>query len=1539
MAVHDTYENVKISLRYQSGISDEQAVAVAELLSEQLSLALSEPGLEISQVGSVSSGDKQQMATWSKRTPYNNACIHDVISSQARKQPTATAVHAWDGEFDYAELDTLSSRLACHLRMLGVGPEVSVPFCIEKSAWTIVILLGILKAGGAFVPLEPNDPIARKRRIISMVRASVLITSETYSHTFEGLVESVVDLDEKLKEKLGEATAHDTAPADVKPHNTAYIIFTSGSTGEPKGIIMEHGSFSTSVTEHGGTLGMDSNSRVLQFAAHVWDISLAEMMTPLVHGGCVCIPSDHDRMNNLIPAIEALRVNWAILTPTFARSIKPRDVPNLTTLVLAGEAIGQDTVQTWLPHVRLINGYGPAECCILSTVTGSWEQWMSHECIGRAVGGDCWVVHPQDINRLAPIGSIGEILIEGPCLAREYLGDPGQTASTFITDPKWSTPSPRPRRFYRTGDFGTQNRDGSISFKGRRDDQIKVRGQRLEVGETESRLMLCDLAQHVIVTLPATGAFQSQLVAVLTLEGSANGSVSTTIELVTTHDGKTVERLSTIKQYATQWLPAHGLPTVWLIIMEMPRTTSNKLDRGKVQRWIQNQRWDAQANCPGSAGSIDQPKTPMEIRLRDIWHEVLNVPAQQIGRESSFFRLGGDSISAIQVISALRVHGVSLSIQDLLRHKTVKEVALRATADVSGAPALQHPADVNEPFELSPIQKLHMNRCVTAREPFYQDFLLDIRSPISKDDLVAALHTVVDHHAMLRTRFERSDDGVWKQLISPHSAQAYRMCLHTLDGPDEDHIAKLAGETIASLDLRSGPVFGVDFIHLSSGEQILFLAAHHMVIDLLSWRILLRDLEDLLRGAKSLPVSTESFQAWTRLQAAHVLEAKLEPRASLPFNVPATDYKYWGMDEVPNLECDILFERFTLDQDCTAALLGSANDAYGSEPLDLLLASAIFSFAKIFDDRMVPAIFNESHGREPWDPSIDLTRTVGWFTTFHPIVVAPDGLRGIAEAVSTMKDTRRRIPSNGWAYFASGCLTREGADSMAEHLPSELQFNFAGLYQQLERSDSLLRRRAKRSADFKIAPSSLPRFSLLNIEAWVDNKSLTISVGYNKHTRHQDRLRQWTISMARTLKSISMEFPKTLPTLTLSDVPLLRATYHELHSITDELRKLGISQMGDIESIYPVSPMQEGLLLARMRQRNYYNCRFFARLTPSTAQPQSPIQVSSLSTAWQRLADRHAILRTVFIEASTKSGYFVQVVLRRSQVEVFFTSGRDNPEALRHLTEHDLMKQDISRPSHRLGISQSMEDGSVFCRLEISHALVDAASILMIWKDLCDAYADALPTQPAPTYESYIEYLQRKSTTSTLEYWKTYLEDADPGRFPVLVDKTADERADDLLPERIMVPFAEVSELRSFCTRSNLTPASVFQVAWALVLRSYTGNDSVCFGYLSSGRDLDIKDIQNIVGPLISMMILRVDLSDQTNLVGILEKAQRDYIDSLPHRASLAQVQRSIQAASLFNTAMSVQSQKSHQNSTESGSFEITPLPGEDPTEVYDSFR
>ncbi|PLB45140.1 acetyl-CoA synthetase-like protein [Aspergillus steynii IBT 23096] len=882
-----------------------------------------------------SKGDHQELEQWNRKVPERvDRCVHELIAERCQSQPDAAAVCAWDGDFTYTELDRLSSVLAAHLSELGVGPEVFVSLCFEKSRWTTVAILGVIKAGGAFVLLDPSHPRAWLQAICHMVSARVTIASVKQKGIAAELPGHPVLLGTE-ENKWREHTQAAISPA--RPDNALYAVCTSGSTGSPKGTIIEHASFCTSASSYSRASHLTSQSRVFQFSAYAFDASIIENLTTLLVGGCICVPSDGARQDHIGAAASQLGATWAELTPSTARLLQGEDLATVETLVFIGEPVTAADI-TRRGKVKLVNAYGPAECSAISSVQSSIRTQDTRN-IGQGAGCVHWVVDPQDCETLLPIGAIGELVIEGPVVGRGYLNSPEKTAAAFIDPPAWlrkfrgDTFTSQANCVYRTGDLVQYAADGSLRFIGRKDTQVKLRGQRIELNEVEVYThQYFPGAQDVVaevVTLTETG--RQILVAFVCLDMKTNchekGIVAPPTDIFRAAIPTAEARLHDV-------VPSYMVPAVFLQLAAIPLTTTGKTDRRRLRSYATAL---SEIELYSVAASVKRaPTTVAEQILQRLWTRVLNVSPDAIGADDSFFRIGGDSITAMQLSALARTEGFTLSVSDIFHYKTV--AGLAPLLDMKGQqPSLDAEELCDVLFELSPIQSLFFETVPNGADYFNQSFLIPLAGPVASHELACAIPMIVDHHPMLRARFSQRSDGTWYQAVCTDSDTSYRYHHSVVTSLQE---AKPVMQTSQqSLGMRNGPLFSVDLIDISPDEQqYIFLVAHHLVIDLVSWRIVLGDLEDILQNGHVYGIKPFPFQAWCELQAEYA-HNHLGPTEAFPSRLPPAVLDYWGTNTRQNTWDTAIHCSFTVSERITSILFGKANDALNTQSVDIFQAA------------------------------------------------------------------------------------------------------------------------------------------------------------------------------------------------------------------------------------------------------------------------------------------------------------------------------------------------------------------------------------------------------------------------------------------------------------------------------------------------------------------------------------------------------------------------------------------------------------------------
>ncbi|KAJ5057940.1 nonribosomal peptide synthetase 9 [Bipolaris maydis] len=772
-----------------------------------------------------------------------------LIELSVQKMPQATALISRDA----------ACRLAKYLEQAGIRRGQLVPICFEKSPGAVITMVALWKLGAAYVPLDPAHPLQH----IAIVSASNKIL-------VQDIVRRVITVDPTL------LSATDVVfESRSQPRDTAFVIFTSGSTGRPKGVVHVHSAVCSSALRHGPAMSISQATRALQFGSYTFIVSTFELFTPLIFGGSICIPSEQDRQTDIQSALRAFKVNWAIFTPSFARSLSTEDTP-LHTLVLAGEPVQDDIMDRWAPKVDLISIYGTSECSVC--ITGRMVHGQTpRNCIGRATGSLSWIVDPMDHNRLLPIGAVGELVIEGPSLAQGYLGEPDRTQFAFIEDPSWvhlvGPKSLQRRRFYKTGDLARYYDDGTVHLVGRADMQVKVRGQRVELAEIESHL--CQMSPSISLKFAVSLIFPrgTPMLAAFIARQSGFGPefpYDFSHKPEPASKAELLELAMQLSKRLAMMLPSYMIPAVFLPLAYMPLTASGKMDRRKLATFGSTLSHTQLAELARGMGRI-VPLTAMEMELESLWSRVLVLRPGAVGADDNFFHWGGDSIQAIRLSQAARRQGFVLAVQDILANPTLSDMAKHMTPTIGSGTVDPRPFELfqcnvgeearaaiavvldleegteklDDAYPCTPLQEGLMALSAKLSGSYVARHTLNLPATISTQQFQDAWQRVVDSHAALRTRIAE--------------VEGFGMIQAVLSGPIKWQKAEDL-ESYLTLDeqrpMWMGDPLARHAIIQSNNHSALYhyvLTIHHAIYDGLSLPILLQDLNEALRGTGIKP--------------------------------------------------------------------------------------------------------------------------------------------------------------------------------------------------------------------------------------------------------------------------------------------------------------------------------------------------------------------------------------------------------------------------------------------------------------------------------------------------------------------------------------------------------------------------------------------------------------------------------------------------------------------------------------------------------------
>jgi amino acid adenylation domain-containing protein/non-ribosomal peptide synthase protein (TIGR01720 family) len=1022
------YRDRHVSLRLEgrSSVLSEQFL---DNFGRHLSKAVEGIGCLDASIGSVPLIDEAERdrlvesLAWSRREAHGGATVLDLFRERAASAPEHAAILSSDGRFSYAELEDTSSRLAQFLRSeYGVRRGDVIGVLAPRSELWVIALLGILKAGAVYLPLDPEYPPERIRFMAEDAGAKSLLIHSDFLPVVTGITGTrlfALDLQLEMLAEAGGLTSR------AAPEDAAYIIYTSGSTGWPKGAVLGHDGLLNMAVHHVESFGFDETDRLTQFYSPCFDGSILEVFVALLSGATLVMAGpevikDPAQFSSYIAAQGVTTVN---APPMYLETLDWEKLPQVRRVISAGDQAKAETARRLIRNRTYNNSYGPTEATVCATNyrADASITYGSRIPVGRPLRNVAVYLLDDGLN-LVPEGTVGEVCISGVGLARGYLNRDELTAASFVANP--FVPG---ERLYRTGDLGVWLPDGNLELTGRKDTQVKVRGFRVELGEIESQLLQHGDVKEAVVVVREEGPGGKRLVAFVSVAGTVSDE--------------------TLREHLKARLPAFMIPSSFVLTNEMPLNRNGKIDRRALATMPLNE--------PGRSSRYAPPETPVQETLARIWGTVLG--RESIGIHDNFFELGGDSIMVIQVVSCAHQEGLKLSSQQVFDHPTIAGLSDFALA-AEGFSVEQ--GELSGPAPLTPIQRWFFGQPFKSRHHYNQSVTLEVPSALPAEVCEQALDLLARHHDALRLRFSESG-GVWEQAYAEAEAKppfAVTDLSRLAPSAQTARLEAEAAELQASLDLSSGPLFRMHLFKLGDDRpsRLLFII-HHLAVDAVSWRILLEDFYAACRSLQAgLPVQLSPKTSSLRDWAARLQEFSNNDPLDRPYwlnearwsppRLP-TDYEAAPEKNTVAAQASMTVE---LSEQETHDLLQEAPRAFNTQINEILLTALLLTLQEwTGQPRLLVTL--EGHGREDLFDDLDISRTVGWFTSTYPLLLEAVAGGSPTETLKSVKEQIRAVPLRGVGYGIARYLSsdRGYVESLESQPPAEVLFNYLGQIDQL----------------------------------------------------------------------------------------------------------------------------------------------------------------------------------------------------------------------------------------------------------------------------------------------------------------------------------------------------------------------------------------------------------------------------------------------------------------------------------------------------------
>jgi amino acid adenylation domain-containing protein/non-ribosomal peptide synthase protein (TIGR01720 family) len=1416
------------------------------------------PGASVGEVGLLTEAERKELveeynpaaqsSAGSGMPLDGGATLHRLFEQQVARRPEAVALTCDGASLTYAQVNARANRIARRLIEYGVKPEALVGLCLDRTNEIVIAILAILKSGGAYLPIDLAYPPDRLAFMLEDAQAPVLLTQRELTSQLPATKAKVLCIEEVLGSSSTDRSDEANLPPTSDPDNLAYVIYTSGTTGNPKGSLITHRNVARLFPATESWYGFNERDSWTLFHSCAFDFSVWEIWGALLYGGrVVVVPFLVSRSPEAFYELLA-REKVTVLNQTpsaFRQLIQAEEAVGqkelaLRYVIFGGEALEMQSLRPWFERhgdekPRLVNMYGITE----TTVHVTYRPLSKNDLDSGSVIGvpipDLQIYILDERGQLVPIGVPGEMHVGGAGLARGYLRRPELTEQRFIPD---HIAGRKGARLYKTGDLARFFPGRDIEYLGRIDHQVKIRGFRIELGEIESVLLQHPSVRSAVVMAREDEPGVKRLAAYIV-------------------SSRPAPELSILREHLKKKVPDYMVPAAFVFLDSLPLTASGKVDR-KALPVPESQR-------PDLSRRYIAPRTAAEKTLSAVWSKALRV--ENVGVEDNFFELGGDSILSIQIISAARREGLKLTPKLLFANQTIASLA-----GVAGVAEGENPAavEVAGDVPLTPIAKWFFEQNLEELHHYNQAFLFMVIENLDRGVLEQALAELSRHHDALRLR-AALDNGAWKMFYSasPEAVPLEWIDISQRSEPEQRAaIESIAAAQQGSLNVHHGPVWRVVYFNLGDGRpgRLLFVV-HHLAVDGISWRPLLEDFETAYKQIKAkqellLPAKTASYK--TAAERLQTLAVSVSLRQELAYWTAVTEPSAVADAMKPlamaagasaeNIEGNSKKMTVALHADATRALLQTVPAVYNTQINDVLLTALTRAWVKWTGSRTLYTNL-EGHGRENLFEDVDLSRTVGWFTSIFPVrlEVNDSGENWQpGETLKSVKEQLRRIPQRGVGYGILRYLS--GDDALKSRPEPAMVFNYLGQFDRAVEGSKMLRFATESSGPWH-SPKQKRRH-VLEINILVMNDRMQVEFTYNRALHDEKKMQLLADGFLNALKEVIAHCQ--LPTVggrTPSDFPLARLDQTSLDGL--------LAEHPGTEDIYPLSPMQTLFFSANQGSVQGAFDQWRSTL-------RGDLDVDAFKRAWNETIRRHTILRSAVLSAGLREP--LQAVHRDVRPPWTVEDWRGTPAEQQRERWNGLLKQDRSEA---LDLTQAPVMRFKLLRLNdttwrflwsVPSMLMDGWSWPLVFRDasrLYEAYArNVAPQLEAPRpYRDYLEWLGKQSAAESSEFWQKQL--AGFRKPTALVSEPAIDTGGERYQEQaIQLSVQATDALQTAARRLQVTLNTLVQGVWSLLLCRQSGETDVVAGAAFSGRPTDLPGAESMVGPFTNNLPVRVDVNE-----------------------------------------------------------------------------